>query len=552
MSVICQVLYFNDICVQEKLKNLNFAKRSTVLPARAAYDIPTIARHGLEAPCYVKSFSMNTLTATQVDLKTHFTHFRENIIGQHTEFDTPFGRKKIIYADWVASGRLYAPIEKKMRYDIAPFVGNTHTETTITGTSMTIAYHEAREIIKRHVNATKHDILVATGSGMTGVVNKFQRILGLKVPEKLNKYLEIPEAKRPIVFVTHMEHHSNQTSWIETIADVVCIHPNAEGLVDMAHFEQLLEQYKDREIKIAAVTSCSNVTGVFAPYRQIARRMHESGGYCFVDFACSAPYVDIDMHPADPLEKLDAIYFSPHKFLGGPGTPGVLIFCSSLYTNKVPDNPGGGTVKWTNPWGGHSFFDNIEAREDGGTPGFLQTIRAAFCIQLKEQMGVENIMAREHELVKRVFTAFREMPSLHILADNIEDRLGAISFYIDDLHYNLGVKLLNDRYGIQVRGGCSCAGTYGHYLLNVTEGYSDSITCKIDNGDNSEKPGWIRLSLHPTMTDEDLETIIDAVRGLEIHHKSWAKDYRYDCNTNEFVHLQADEADKERVMGWFA
>ena len=495
---------------------------------------------------------MSTLTTPTFDLKKHFTHFRENIIGQDVEFDTPFGRKKIIYADWIASGRLYETIEKKMRYEVAPFVGNTHTETTVTGTSMTIAYHEAREIIKRHVNATEHDILVTSGSGMTGVVNKFQRILGLKVPEKLEKHLTIPREKRPIVFVTHMEHHSNQTSWIETIADVECIHPDADGLVDMAHFDELLEQYKDREIKIAAVTSCSNVTGVFSPYRQIARRIHQEGGYCFVDFACSAPYVDIDMHPADPLEKLDAIYFSPHKFLGGPGTPGVLVFCASLYTNKVPDNPGGGTVKWTNPWGGHSFFEDIEAREDGGTPAFLQTIRAALSIQLKEQMGVENILKREHELIQRIFTAFRQMPTLHILADNIEDRLGAISFYIDDLHYNLGVKLLNDRYGIQVRGGCSCAGTYGHYLLNVSEHYSNSITCKIDNGDNSEKPGWIRLSLHPTMTDEDIETIIDAVRGLEIHHKSWAQDYRYDCNTNEFVHIEADDSDRKRAMSWFS
>jgi len=494
---------------------------------------------------------MCTITTPKVDLKTHFTHFRENIVGQQTEFDTPYGRKKILYADWIASGRLYAPIEEKMQHDIGPYVGNTHTETTVTGTSMTIAYHEAREIIKRHVNATEHDIIVTTGSGMTGVVNKFQRILGLKVSEKLEKYLTIPREKRPIVFVTHMEHHSNQTSWIETIADVVCIHPNPEGLVDMAHFEELLEQYKDREIKIAAITSCSNVTGVFAPYRQIARRMHEEGGYCFVDFACSAPYVNIDMHPDDPLEKLDAIYFSPHKFLGGPGTPGVLVFCSSLYTNKVPDNPGGGTVKWTNPWGGHSFLDNIEAREDGGTPAFLQTIRAALSIQLKEQMGVENIMAREHELIQDIFNAFRQMPTLHILADNVEDRLGAISFYIDDLHYNLGVKLLNDRYGIQVRGGCSCAGTYGHYLLNVSQNFSDSITCKIDDGDLTEKPGWIRLSLHPTMTNADINTIIDAVRALEQHHKSWAQEYRYDCNTNEFVHIKAGDGDKERVMGWF-
>ncbi len=490
-------------------------------------------------------------TITKTDLRTHFARFRKHIIGEEAEFDSPYGRKKILYADWIASGRLYGPIEDTMRDKIAPLVGNTHTETTITGTSMTLAYHEAREIIKRHVKATEHDIIVTTGSGMTGVVNKFQRILGLKVCEKLEKYLSIPKEERPIVFVTHMEHHSNHTSWLETIADVECVLPDENGLFNMAHFEELLTKYKGRKTKIAAVTSCSNVTGVFTPYHEIARRMHETGGYCFVDFACSAPYVDINMHPDDPLEKLDAIYFSPHKFLGGPGTPGVLVFCSTLYSNKIPDNPGGGTVNWTNPWGEHSFLENIEAREDGGTPAFLQTIRAALSIRLKEEMGVANILEREHELIQRIFTAFRQMPSLHILADNVEERLGAISFYIDDLHYNLGVKILNDRYGIQVRGGCSCAGTYGHYLLNVSEHYSNSITCKIDGGDLAAKPGWIRLSLHPTMSDEDISTIIQAVGELEQHHKAWANDYRYDPCTNEFAHLHANEADKKRVLSWF-
>ncbi len=489
--------------------------------------------------------------STKIDLKAHFERFRKNIIGQEAEFYSPYGKQKILYADWIASGRMYGPIEDIMRNKISPLVGNTHTETTITGTSMTLAYHEAREIIKRHVNASEHDILIATGSGMTGVVNKFQRILGLKISEKLENNLNISKEERPIVFVTHMEHHSNHTSWLETIADVECIEPNEEGLFCMEHFEVLLKQYKNRKTKIAAVTSCSNVTGVFTPYHDIARRIHEEGGYCFVDFACSAPYVNVNMHPEDPMEKLDAIYFSPHKFLGGPGTPGVLVFCSSLYSNKVPDNPGGGTVNWTNPWGEHSFLDDIEAREDGGTPGFLQTIRAALSIRLKEEMGVENMLKREHELIQCIFTAFRQMPSLHILADNIENRLGAISFYIDGLHYNLGVKLLNDRFGIQVRGGCSCAGTYGHYLLNVSQHYSNNITCKIDQGDLTEKPGWIRLSLHPTMSDEDINAIIYAIKELEHNHKTWAKDYAYDCNSNEFIHHKADQSDKERVLSWF-
>jgi selenocysteine lyase/cysteine desulfurase len=204
------------------------------------------------------------------------------------------------------------------------------------------------------------------------------------------------------------------------------------------------------------------------------------------------------------MQSLDAIYFSPHKFLGGPGTPGILVFDNKLYCNKIPDEPGGGTVDWTNPWGEHKYFDEPEAREDGGTPGFLQTIKAALCMKLKENMGCDNIRKREEELLDIVWDELNSIPNLNVLANNIRERLGIISFYIDDLHYNLAVKILNDRYGIQVRGGCSCAGTYGHYLLGVDEDTSHKITNKINEGDLSEKPGWIRLSLHPTMTNEEL------------------------------------------------
>ena len=221
---------------------------------------------------------------------------------------------------------------------------------------------------------------------MTGMVNKFQRILGLKVPEQLRAYLKLPADLKPVVFVTHMEHHSNHTSWQETIADVVGIEPDEKGLVNVDDLKRKLEIYKDRKLKIGAFTACSNVTGIETPYHELAKIMHQNGGYCFVDFACSAPYVKINMHPEEPLERLDAIFFSPHKFLGGPGTPGVLIFDSELYHNKIPDNPGGGTVDWTNPWGQHKFISNIELREDGGTPPFLQTIKAALCIRVKRRI----------------------------------------------------------------------------------------------------------------------------------------------------------------------
>jgi selenocysteine lyase/cysteine desulfurase len=293
------------------------------------------------------------------------------------------------------------------------------------------------------------------------------------------------------------------------------------------------------------VTAASNVTGLRTPYHAIARRIHARGGWCIVDFAAAAPYVDIDMHPDDPAAKLDAVVFSPHKCLGGPGAAGLLVFDTGLCREQAaPDIPGGGTVQWTNPWGEHRYHDAVEAREDGGTPPFLQTIRAALALQLKEQMGVARMAEHEQQLLRRTFDALDRIDGLHVLAREHEDRLGIVSFWIEDLHYNLGVRLLNDRFGIQVRGGCSCAGTYGHYLLNVSQADSKRITDRIDQGDLSAKPGWIRLSLHPTLDDATLGYVLDAIRDVATHHADWAADYRYDPATNEFVHrsLATDEA----------
>jgi selenocysteine lyase/cysteine desulfurase len=313
----------------------------------------------------------------------------------------------------------------------------------------------------------------------------------------------------------------------------------------------LLARYPNRPLKIGAFTACSNVTGIQTPYSELARIMHEHGGVAFVDFAASAPYVQMDMHPADPLQKLDAIFFSPHKFLGGPGTPGVLIFDSRLYHNRVPDQPGGGTVNWTNPWKGHSFVDNIEAREDGGTPGFLQTIKAALAVQLKEHMGVERILAREHELLPIFFRELRAIPGVHVLADHVEERLGIFSFYVEGVHYNLMVKLLNDRFGVQVRGGCSCAGTYGHYLLHVDPNRSKHITDLIDMGDLSDKPGWVRLSIHPTTTTDEAYFITNAVRECVLNAERWAQDYVYSSRTNEFQHISANGDEAHAIKQWF-
>ena len=478
----------------------------------------------------------------------YFEEYRNNTIGVDSTFKSPYGDTKIVYADWLASGRLYAPIEKKLQEEFGPFVANTHTETSETGTRMTQSYHHAQHIIKKHVNAGPNDVIISAGSGMTTVINKMQRIMGLKGCGMLKNKECLREMDKPIVFVTHMEHHSNHTSWFETIADVVQLEPNEDMLVDTEDLRTKLEKYKDRKFKIGSFSACSNVTGIITPYHELAKIMHEYNGLAMVDFAASAPYVDINMHPEDPDEKLDAIFFSPHKFLGGPGSSGIMIFDKRLYHNPVPDNPGGGTVDWTNRWGQYKFVDDIEAREDGGTPGFLQVFRAALAIELKEKMGTDKIEAREKELVQLAFRELRKLPGIHILADNVEERLGVMSFYHTDIHYNIIVKLLSDKYGIQVRGGCACAGTYGHYLLNVSFQDSKKITDLINHGDLSQKPGWVRWSLHPTMTDNDVHYFINAMREIIENIDKWEKEYNYNKHTNEFEHKNFQAFD---IKSWF-
>ena len=510
-------------------------------------------------------------------LEKYFEPFRKNIIGSDQVFNAPFGKKKIVYADWTASGRCYGPIEERMQQDIMPFLANTHTETTVTGTLMTRAYEEAKMIVKQHVHAGEGDVLIFTGSGMTGAVNKLQRILGLRMPERImdyviqsklppiddaegnaikihnifTDYLQLDEALKPLVFVTHMEHHSNQTTWLETIASVEIIPCNEAGDVDLDSFRELLEKHKHKKNKIAAITGCSNVTGLQTPYHQVAKIIHEYGGLCFVDFACSAPYINIDMHPADEGTHLDAIYFSPHKFLGGPGTAGVLIFNKKMYHNIIPDQPGGGTVVYTNPWKVHEYITDIEHREDGGTPPFLQGIKTALCIKLKEKMGISNMLQREEELLHIIFERFAAIKNIEVLEAGKRNRLGVISFIVQGVHYNLFVKLLNDRFGIQTRGGCACAGTYGHMLLHVDEIRSYKVLDSIHSGNLSCKPGWVRLSIHPTMTNADVNYIMDAIEETAAHAAEWKKDYSYNAETNEYHYSRTEDKIQEKINHWF-
>jgi selenocysteine lyase/cysteine desulfurase len=483
-------------------------------------------------------------------LEHYFSKFRGNTIGVNHIFESAYGKQNLLYADWVASGRLYVPIEDIMLNKIGPMIANTHSFSSETGKTSTYAYNHARQLIKRHVNANESDVLVTTGTGMTAALSKLQRFTGLRSADnKSNIQLNIID--KPVVFITHMEHHSNQVSWYETNADVVVLPPDENNLVDPKILSALLEKYADRTLKIGSFTAASNVTGIITPYHKLAKILHQNNGLCFVDFAASAPYVQIDMHPEDPEEQLDAIFFSPHKFLGGPGTCGVLVFNEKLYKSDVPDNPGGGNVKATNPWGRYHYSDSIEVKEDGGTPGFLQVIRTALSLELKDQMGVGNIKKREKELLDLCYSEFQKIPGLSILGDVETDRIGCVSFLIDDIHYNLIVRLLNDRFGIQVRGGWSCASTYAHYLFEIDETKSNELTEQLLQKNQSNKPGWVRLSLHPIMTNEDLLFISYAIQKVVLNYKEWQKDYIHNNATNEFESIVSKETIADDVKEWF-
>ncbi|MGH1541187.1 MAG: aminotransferase class V-fold PLP-dependent enzyme [Arenicella sp.] len=481
---------------------------------------------------------------TTTALENYFRPFRNNVVGIEHQHDFKQSPLTILYADWAASGRLYKPIEEYISDSLGPYVANTHTETSLTGCTMTHAYHQAREIIKAHVGANEEDVLLFDGFGMTAVVNKFQRMLNLRHGKSSHVEEQSGEdcKQRPLVVITHLEHHSNQISWLECDVDVVIIEPDGNGYPCLQNLEGILQSNESRSLLIGSFTACSNVSGIFTPYYEMAALMHKYGGYACVDFSGSAPYVDMNMHPENSDQNLDAIFFSPHKFLGGPGSSGILVFNKKMYERSVPDHPGGGTVTWTDPWGGHGYHADIETREDGGTPGFLQAIKASLAILLKDEMGVEKMLAREHEQKERLINGIKDQKVIHILELEKMQRLGFISFYSDQIHHNLFVKLLNDYYGIQARGGCSCAGTYGHILLGVEPAASQQIVRKIERGDLTDKPGWVRISLHPVMSNKEIDHLIEGINGVVENYSHWADDYQFNRSSGEYECLSKRES----------
>ncbi len=464
---------------------------------------------------------------------------RDAVIGDDEAVAGPYGVRRVTYADYTASGRALAFIEDYIRDAVLPLYANTHTESSGTGLQTSRFRSEARELIRRSVGATAEHAVVFVGSGSTGAINRLVDVLQIRLPADLSDTYalrdQIPAAQRPVVFVGPYEHHSNELPWRESLADVMVIHEDADGRIDAAHLAAELARTAGRPLRIGSFSAASNVTGILSDVRAITALLHANGALACWDYAAAAPYVPIDMAADD----LDAIFVSPHKFIGGPGTPGLLVARRSLFRNRVPSVPGGGTVAYVNPTE-HVYLADIEQREEGGTPAIVESIRAGLVFGLKEAVGVDTIRAREESFIRRAIDRWSANPNLEILGNPALPRLSIVSFVVRHqgryLHHNFVVALLNDLFGIQARGGCSCAGPYGHRLLGIDIERSHAFEREIAHGCEGIKPGWVRVNFNYFISEAVFSFILDAVDLLARDGWRALPAYRFDSRTGLWRH----------------
>lgn len=476
-------------------------------------------------------------------------NIRNGMIGRDRAIDGPFGPRRVIYADYTASGRSVAFIEDFIRDHVMPLYANTHTETSTTGLQTTHFREEARRVIHQSLGGTEDDVVIFCGSGATGAIQKLIDILNLRIPADLDRRFglsdHIPPDQRPIVFIGPYEHHSNEISWRETIADVIEIPEDSDGRIDERILEERLVEFADRPLKIGSFSAASNVTGIVSHTFSVTALLHRHGALSFWDAAAAAPYVAFNMNPhrkewPDHLTAKDALFLSPHKFIGGPGTPGILIVKKKLLTNRVPTVPGGGTVSYVSETG-HTYITDPSHREEGGTPAIIESIRAGLVFRLKNAVGQETIEELEQSLVAEAIRRWSANPNIQILGSLTSTRLSIVSFMVRHgaryLHHNFVVGLLNDLFGIQARGGCSCAGPYGHRLLGIDAERSHLFQQAINSGCEGIKPGWVRVNFNYFCSAAEIDYILEAVLFIADHGWKFLSQYDFHSDTGLWQHL---------------